>query len=38
MRGQWPAGANDITPGKPLHTCVCGAISSSPINHDHSRK
>ncbi|MET8140406.1 hypothetical protein ABZU32_08875 [Sphaerisporangium sp. NPDC005288] len=35
MKGsQWPAGANSV-PARPLHTCSCGAVSSSPINHDH---
>ncbi|MFD8533853.1 hypothetical protein ACFV0L_41240 [Streptosporangium canum] len=35
--GQWPAGANDVKT-KPLYTCVCGARSTSPINHDHTPK
>lgn len=31
---QWPAGAND-TKTKPTYSCTCGAVSSSPINHNH---
>ncbi|WP_160330351.1 hypothetical protein [Sphaerimonospora mesophila] len=34
--GQWPDGAND-GPKKPVYYCSCGMISSSPINHDHSK-
>ncbi|MFS1305183.1 hypothetical protein [Streptosporangium longisporum] len=38
QRGQWPAGSNS-TPAKPTYSCSgCGATSSSPINHDHSKK
>lgn len=33
---QWPAGADDVKT-QPLYTCTCGAQSSSPINHNHSR-
>lgn len=35
QRGEWPAGANDVKT-RPIHTCSCGAQSTSPINHDHS--
>lgn len=34
---QWPAGANS-TPTRLTYSCSCGAVSSSPINHDHSKK
>lgn len=34
-RGQWPEGANDAEDNKPICTCVCGAMSTSPINHNH---
>jgi hypothetical protein len=37
QRGQWPAGANDV-PTQTIHTCSCGARSTSPIRHDHSRR
>ncbi|WP_344937487.1 hypothetical protein [Sphaerisporangium flaviroseum] len=33
---QWPAGASTSAPARPLHSCSCGAVSSSPIYHDHS--
>lgn len=36
-RGQWPAGANE-TGRKPYRCPGCGAVSSSPISHDHSKK
>ncbi|GLX08574.1 hypothetical protein [Microbispora sp. NBRC 16548] len=32
----WPNGANDIPAGKPMYSCTCGAVSSSPINHNHN--
>lgn len=32
--GQWPDGAND-TPVQQVYSCSCGAVSSSPINHNH---
>lgn len=35
MSREWPAGAND-GPTRPLYSCTCGMISSSPIDHDHS--
>lgn len=32
---EWPKGANE-GPKKPVYSCSgCGAISSSPINHNH---
>ncbi|MFD8534319.1 hypothetical protein ACFV0L_43615 [Streptosporangium canum] len=35
--GQWPAGANDTK--RMSHRCPgCGAVSSTPLNHDHSKK
>ena len=35
--GQWPAGANDTE--RKSHRCPgCGAVSSTPLNHDHSKK
>ncbi|MEV7011954.1 hypothetical protein [Streptosporangium sp. NPDC051022] len=37
QRGQWPAGANEVKPGKKIYTCKCGAMSTSPIKHDHSK-
>ncbi|WP_182884006.1 hypothetical protein [Microbispora sp. H10949] len=30
----WPNGANDV-PTTPVYSCTCGAVSSSPINHNH---
>jgi len=31
---QWPKGAND-GPKQRTYTCSCGAVSSSPIRHNH---
>ncbi|MBB4921002.1 hypothetical protein [Streptosporangium saharense] len=36
-RGQWPAGANTREP-KPFRCPGCGAVSSTPIKHDHTQK
>jgi hypothetical protein len=36
QRGQWPAGAN--TPERKPYRCPgCGAVSSTPISHDHGK-